>query len=398
MSQIIEGHDFVFTGLQPWDLGIGSNARDIATEVSANNRVLYVNTPLAMYHSDLKSTNVDVQYRQKVLRGEASPLRKINDRLWLLDFPFTMLPANSLPDGRLFDMVNRANNRKIFRFINKAISELGFRDVIHFNDNDIYRSFYAKQYLNACISAYYRRDNLLAIDFWKRHARRLEPMLIAKSDLVVCNSAELAEVARVSNPATYDIGQGVDLSSYKITSDNIPSDMADIPHPIVGYIGHLTSLRLDPELIYNMAAQNPKISFVMTGTCDEVFQNHPMRGLSNVFFLGNKPRESVPSYINAYDICINPQAINDLTIGNYPRKIDEYLALGKPTIATKTRTMMMFQDYVYLCDTLADYQRALDKIIAQNDWQPKYNLVEFAHTHTWEASVEALYKAIKTKL
>ena len=43
---MITGKDFVFTGLQPWDIPIGSNARDIALEVSKHNRVLYVNTPL----------------------------------------------------------------------------------------------------------------------------------------------------------------------------------------------------------------------------------------------------------------------------------------------------------------------------------------------------------------
>ena len=43
---MITGKDFVFTGLQPWDLQIGSNAKDIALEISKHNRVLYINTPL----------------------------------------------------------------------------------------------------------------------------------------------------------------------------------------------------------------------------------------------------------------------------------------------------------------------------------------------------------------
>lgn len=40
-----------------------------------------------------------------------------------------------------------------------------------------------------------------------------------------------------------------------------------------------------------------------------------------------------------FDVCMNPQLVNEITIGNYPRKVDEYLALGKPVIATKTLTM-----------------------------------------------------------
>ena len=47
---------------------------------------------------------------------------------------------------------------------------------------------------------------------------------------------------------------------------------------------------------------------------------------------------------------LNPQLLNEVTIGNYPRKIDEYLAMGKPTVATKTEGMSVFADYTYLAE------------------------------------------------
>ena len=37
---MITGRDFVITGLQPWDIAIGSNAKDIAKEIAMHNRVL----------------------------------------------------------------------------------------------------------------------------------------------------------------------------------------------------------------------------------------------------------------------------------------------------------------------------------------------------------------------
>lgn len=391
---MIKGHDFIFTGLQPWDLSMGSNARDIALEVSKNNRVLYVNSPLSKLSSDLKSDNIDVLQRQKVLRKEASPLRSINENLWLLDFPFTLLPVNSLPDGAIFDFVNHLNNKRLFNYINKTLTELNFKDTIHFCDNDIYRSFYAKNLINAKMSIYYRRDNLLGIEFWKRHALRLEPLLIAKSDLAVCNSAELANFAKRYNKKSFDIGQGVDLSAYKISNENKPSDISQIPHPIIGYMGHITSLRLDADLIYNLAKDNPACSFVLVGRIDEVFAKHPMNDLKNVYFLGSKSPDTVPAYINAFDICINPQALNEITIGNYPRKIDEYLSLGKPTIATKTDTMMMFEPYVYLCKTKSEYQDAINQILSGSTKQPIEALVAYANNHTWENSVGSLYNII----
>lgn len=398
----LKGEDFIFTGLQPWDLPIGSNARDIALEVSKNNRVLYVNTPLDFQtarhsaRSNISTLTADIRNRIQVISGEIAPLRQESENLWVLDCPFTILPANKLPDGKLFDMVNRINNHKIFRYVKKMLEQLQFKNVIHFCDNDIYRSFYAKEYLGADLEVYYRRDNLLAIDFWKRHACRLEPMLIAKSDLVVCNSYHLSEIARRSNPNTIDIGQGVDLSAYEADSYSTPTDIANIPRPIVGYMGHITSLRLDADLIYELTNRNRECSFVLAGSTDEVFDKHQLHSLKNVYFLGSKPQNQVANYINSFDICINPQSINELTIGNYPRKIDEYLALGKPTIATHTKTMEhLFKNYVYLCHTPEEYNQAITKILDGETSETKRQRVELAHTHTWNASVEALYAAIE---
>ncbi|MEG1648510.1 MAG: glycosyltransferase family 1 protein, partial [Rikenellaceae bacterium] len=314
---MITGRDFIFTGLQPWDISMGSNARDIAIEIAKHNRVLYVNTPLSMFSSDLQSTDADVQQRLKVLHKQASPIRAIDKNIWLLDFPFTIMPVNSLPDGILFDIINKLNNKKIFTYINKIANELDFRDVIHFCDNNIYRSFYAKEYLNTNLNIYYRRDNLLGIKFWQRHATRLEPKLIAKSDLVVCNSTELTNFAKRYNKNSYDIGQGVDLSTYKISNDNKPTDIENISHPIIGYMGDITSVRLDADLIFNLAKANPNYSFVMVGRIDHVFATHQLNKLNNVYFLGSKAPNTVPDYINSFDICINPQSINQTTIGNY---------------------------------------------------------------------------------
>jgi glycosyltransferase involved in cell wall biosynthesis len=55
-------------------------------------------------------------------------------------------------------------------------------------------------------------------------------------------------------------------------------------------------------------------------------------------FLGAQDVNRLPEYIKA-DVCINPQLLNETTKGNYPRKIDEYLAMGKPVVATKTIAM-----------------------------------------------------------
>lgn len=394
---MITGRDFIFTGLQHWDMPIGSNARDIALEISKHNRVLYFNTPLDILTRFCESKSPEAKRRLYVLQSKEKSVRQINPNLWNVDFPFLLWPVNKLPDGPIFDFFNKRNNKRLAHYIRKIADQFYFQNTIHIIDNDIYRSFYLKEYLQPALSVYYRRDNLLPFLYWKKHAYRLEPLLIEKCDLILCNSEQLAVFARIYNPNSFDIGQGVDLSAYQTNVNYlIPEDIVNIPHPIVGYLGDITSLRLDPEIGYQLAKNNPTISFVWIGKEDAIFASHPIHFLSNVYFLGMKSKESVPAYMSTFDICINPQSVNEITIGNYPRKIDEYLALGKPVIATATLTMKMFKKQVYLCSSIEDYQQALLSSLAENDDKLKAERIIFAHSHSWKNSVIKLYEYIQS--
>jgi len=392
----MKGRDFIITGLQSWDIPIGSNAIDIAKEIAIDNRVLYVNSPLDQMTIYRNKTKPELKQRLEIIRKQKPAIRQISDSLWVLDFPFSIWSVNQLPDGFLFDFFNKLNNKKMFRFVKKIAEDLHFKDYIHIIDNDVYRSFYSKKFLKPSLSVYYRRDNLLPMPFWKKHAPRLEPVLIQKSDLVVCNSPQLAEFASRFNKKSFDIGQGVDLSAYdSALSFNTPSNISSIPEPRIGYIGDINSLRLDPDLIYNLAKNKPDYSFIMIGSEDKVFAGHSLHTLKNVYFPGSIPKNMVPTYMSAFQICLNPQALNEITNGNYPRKVDEYLALGKPVIATKTATMELFKEHVYLCSSVGEYEEAVEKALLDTNPEKVKQRIQFAQSHSWKNNVNRLYKYIQ---
>lgn len=394
LDSTITNRDFIFTGLQPWDIPIGSNAKDIAVEVSKNNRVLYINTPLDMKTYFKGENTPDYIQRKRVIKKELPVLRQLSPTFWVLDLPFTILPVNFLPDGFIFDTFNWYNNKKIYSFVTKIIDNLKFKDCILFIDNDVYRSFYANEMLKPSCSVYYRRDNLVT-NFWLKHILRLEPMLCSKCNMVLANSIYLADMVRNANPHSHDVGQGVDLSDYNPDiSYPVPSDIKNIPSPIVGYAGWITSLRIDGDLLYEVALQLADISFVMVGGEDEFFIKHKLHTLKNVYFTGLKKMSEIPSYIASFDICINPQLFNDITIGNYPRKIDEYLSLGKKVIATKTKAMEMFDPYVWNCIGADEYVSAIKEALAEHSNKKMAERINFAKSHTWANSVHKIYHYI----
>lgn len=396
---MIQNRDIIVIGIQPWDIEIGSNCKNIAEEFAKNNRVLYVNSPLDRV-TLFRSRNLEkIKKRKRIIQKGRPELVEIKQNLWNF-YPATIIESiNWIKSPKLFDLLNKMNNKRFAKQITFAIEKLGFKDFIIFNDSDMFRSYYMKELLKPETYIYYTRDNLIAVDYWKKQGIRLEAQHMKNADLVVANSTYLAALASKHNKNSFYVGQGCDVSLFNTDLvSSVPSDIENIPEPIVGYIGALLSLRLDIKVLEYIAENRPAWSIVLVGPEDESFKNSRLHQLKNVYFLGNKSAQELPLYLNKFDVAINPQVLSPITIGNYPRKIDEYLAMGKPTVATKTEAMSVFAEYTYLAERKEEYVIYIENALRQNNEQITVKRKEFARKHTWENNVIQIFKAIlKTK-
>lgn len=394
----MKNRDFILISLNPWYTPLSSTSKHVARELAKKNRVLYINPPLDRKTMVTRRNDPLLQKHIKVIKGEESGLVEIIPNLWNY-YPNTVLESvNWIPNTKVFSWFNHINNKRIASSIQDAIEQLGFSDFILINDKDLFRGYYLKELLKPQVYLYYDRDYILGVDYWRKHGTTLEPLLAKKSDLIVTHSDHFMEILKPYNSNIYNVGSGIDLSLFDINKHySLPLDMHSFSSPIIGYVGALTSARLDLKAFEQVAEERPQWTMVLVGPEDEAFSSSKLHSMSNVVFCGRKTIEEIPAYISHMDVCLNLQVINDITIGNYPLKIDEYLAMGRPVVATRTRGMKPFEPYTFLGEAGGNYIPLIEKALKADEAFRQKGLA-FAKSHSWENILNNIYAAIDNTL
>ena len=388
----MRGKNIVVVGLQSWDIEIGSNCINIAKEFSKQNKVLYVNraTDRATVFKNLCKGIIrkSIFSKKSIKDSISNPLHN----LWVFDPPLVLESVNWLP-SLFFKIANKFNNIRLAGKVSKAMGQLDFDHAVLFVDNDFFRAQYLSNLIHFDSFIYYIRDFLITQPYFKKHGAAAEKQIIRKADLVVTNSSSLSKYAREFNENSHDIGQGCDFEYFDYsTKYRKTTELASLTGPVVGYVGALVHFRLDIELLEKAILNKPEWNWVFVGPEDDEFKASTLHGYKNVYFLGSKSEKDLAAYVQSFDVCINPQLRNEFTNGNYPRKIDEYLIMGKPVVARDTEFMKTFIPYVHLYSGIDDFNATIELALTEKDDLKKAEEKHrYALSHSWESSVSKLY-------
>ncbi len=391
--------DIVITGLQSWNFKLGSNIANIARTLAKNNRVLFVNYAYDRATLIRQRNEPKVKAFLNAKHKRELQLEKVEENLWVFTPGTTLESINRIDSSLIFDFLNKINGRRFATQINLAIKHLGFSNFILLTDSDFYRSLSLPELIKPSLFLYYIRDNIVATDYYKKQGTRIEAQIIKKANAVITNSESLAEYAREFSPHCYFVGQGCDIALFNHSQVKpLPESVIALKSKfksIVGYLGVLRSLRIDLNLLIYLAKGLPEIGFLLVGPEDATFLSSKIHLLPNVIFLGPKTESELPSYVNFFDVAINPQVVNEVTLGNYPRKIDEYLIMGKPVVATKTIAMEYFKDYVYLASEEEEFRLMILRALSENSPAVAESRQKYAMTHSWENNIEEIGKVVE---
>lgn len=210
-----------------------------------------------------------------------------------------------------------------------------------------------------------------------------EEKLILSSDIVLASSQRLYEKLIHKNKNTLLVRNAGEYEHFATKPAQLAADISHLKGPIIGYYGAISEW-FDIKLIEELAIRNPKWNFVLVGNtfgCDI----SKAEKLPNVLFTGEKLYKDLPSYLYKFNVCLIPFIVNNLTLATNPVKVYEYLAAGKPVISTKLPELEYMKEYVYLAETVDQFEACIKEALKENDSKLVEQRQAYAVTHTWEA-------------
>lgn len=219
-----------------------------------------------------------------------------------------------------------------------------------------------------------------------------EDALLADCDLLVSTSQRLYELLEPKVPGKPHVlvrnGTEVDHFAHVPPALKLERD----GRPVIGYFGAISEW-FDMPLVVAAARAHPEWRIVLVGStfgCDV----GEAKKLENIEFTGEVPYAELPQWVHAFDVCMIPFQLTELTMCTNPVKVYEYLSAGKPVVATRMPELEAIADQVYLADA-GDYTAKLEQALAEGrgDAQAKARRA-WARQHSWAARADTLEQAI----
>ncbi len=195
---------------------------------------------------------------------------------------------------------------------------------------------------------------LIPQKFLQSLGKFIESRNIRNADLVLSINEGLREYTirmGAKREKTAVIRAGIDLDRYdpsKVKGDEMRAQYRIADEDIVlffmGWLYHFSGLKEVAQELAKVKDQYPKIKLFIVGNGDAyedlVRLSDELNLKDRIIFAGQQPFEKIPGFIAAADICLLPAYDNEIMHDIVPIKMYEYMAMGKPIIATKLYGVM----------------------------------------------------------
>ena len=226
-----------------------------------------------------------------------------------------------------------------------------------------------------------------------------ERELVQMADVVFVVSEPLYADKEPFTDNIFLVPNGVDMTLYETTGP-IPDDVALIPHPIVGFTGKIAGNKVDLRLIRYLVENRPSWSVVLVGPVFPDLRRviAKWQKYENLYLLGERSPEDLPAYLSAFDVCIAPYLDNEQLRYSDALKIYEYLAAGKPIVATGLPDNSLTTSLVQTVATPQDFVARIEASIEEDDEILVSNRIDVAQQNSWDRRLEQIEEILASLL
>lgn len=374
-----------------WDEPLWTNKQHVASRLAARHRVLYVEPGFSrsVLMARLTGRAAPPPVTLPEPRADGTPGLA---RLSPLDLPLRRGP----------DVLRALAYRELARRVRNTLA--AWR-----SERFAYLVYYPEgvrliEHLRPAALAYDCVDDLVTQPHFARNPAlaaslaAAEARLVREADVVLATSPALAKRLAAATPRAHYVPNVADFEHFARPAPE-PAWLARVPRPRVAFSGALDPYKLDYALLGELLERAPDLHFVLIGPASTAGPNPELARLprSRVHAPGLVPYGELPAWLHAMDALVMPYVLSEHTRHIFPLKAFEYLATGRPVIATPLDSLATLPPVfprvaggeafaAAVRDALADPARGRDERVA------------LARANTWETRVRRIEELLEAAL
>jgi glycosyltransferase involved in cell wall biosynthesis len=209
-----------------------------------------------------------------------------------------------------------------------------------------------------------------------------ENMLIREADVVLASSRAICQYVGQVRAAVI-VPNGAELRHFSPVACKAPS-ASQVEILYFGAISHW----FDVALVRRVARRLPNWRFTLIGEADRrMAEGLGMAG--NVHLVGEVHYKDLPVYLARASAAIIPFKINSLTEGVNPVKVYEYLAAGRPVVATALPELIG-TPHVVTANNARDFANALLVCVNSDSPEARLERSRWAAGQDWDIRAKAV--------
>jgi glycosyltransferase involved in cell wall biosynthesis len=324
---IVTGRDIVCVGFNDWETELWTNQHHLMARLAAaGNRVLSVES-LGLRRPTVAGRDVSRMAR-RLIRGLRPPRER--DGVHVLSPLVIPLHGHAA--------VRRLNARLLPLLVGRAARRLGMRRPILWGyvpqAEVLLDALTPSLVVYHCVDDIATQEGIDAASF-----RAAEERYARRADLVLASAPRLTERMRALSDNVLSAPNVADTGLFATALDDGPVDpaVAALPRPRLVFTGAIAEKKLDLRLLRDVARARRDWTIALVGPVGLGDPHTDVTALAaepNVHLLGARRYEELPAVLRGADVALIPYRASELTASIFPMKVYEYLAAGRPVVAT----------------------------------------------------------------